>query len=261
MAIARYISLASLILAMGVLKAPAADEHLPTLKVGPVTYTNVTVTKVTAVDVSFLHARGMGNAKLKDLEPDLQKHFHYDPAKADMARQRQYAANAQYRQMVITNEVRKPTDNSEIPDVYVEVPEVKARRFLGGPPPPGRVEKWLTPEPDNRDKFVLIDFWGTWCGPCRRSIPKLNGFQAAYRDRLVVIGITAEPEEVVRAMTTPKIEYFVAIDSQARMLNDFGVRAIPHAVLIDPKSIVRFEGNPQYLTSEGLEKLMRRYGD
>ena len=40
-------------------------------------------------------------------------------------------------------------------------------------------------------KFVLIDFWATWCGPCRRSIPGLNQLHARFKDRLVIIGISA----------------------------------------------------------------------
>jgi hypothetical protein len=58
-----------------------ADEKLPLLKVGSQTYSNVTVTTVSATDIYFVSSQGMGNAKLKDLDPALQKHFHYDPAR------------------------------------------------------------------------------------------------------------------------------------------------------------------------------------
>ena len=52
-----------------------ADEKLPVLQVGSNTYSNVTVTVVTATDIYFTYAGGMGNAKLKLLSPDLKKHF------------------------------------------------------------------------------------------------------------------------------------------------------------------------------------------
>ena len=52
------------------------------------------------------------------------------------------------------------------------------------------VEKWLTDAPDLNGKFVLVDMWATWCGPCRRSIPHLNELYAKFKDRLVVIGLS-----------------------------------------------------------------------
>lgn len=59
-----------------------ADEQFSTLKVGSAVYSNVTVTSVSGKDIYFSHASGMGSAKLKDLDPALQSHFHYDAMKA-----------------------------------------------------------------------------------------------------------------------------------------------------------------------------------
>jgi hypothetical protein len=72
-----------------------ADETLPVLRVGTDVYTNVTVTRVTATDIYFTHDKGMGNAKLKKLEPALQQHFNYDAAKGAAVEQQQKSANAQ----------------------------------------------------------------------------------------------------------------------------------------------------------------------
>jgi len=57
-----------------------ADETFPVLKVGNQIYTNATVTTITPTDIYFTHSKGMGNAKLKDLEPPMQDHFNYHPA-------------------------------------------------------------------------------------------------------------------------------------------------------------------------------------
>src|SRR5438874_10257209 len=88
------------------------------------------------------------------------------------------------------------------------------------------VEKWLTKEPDCQGKFVLIDFWATWCGPCRKAIPELNAFQKKFADKLVVIGISDEPEQKVRDFAKPKIEYATAIDTQARTKKTLEVTGI-----------------------------------
>ena len=79
-----------------------ADEKLPLLKVGSQTYSNVTVTTVSATDIYFISSQGMGNAKLKDLDPALQKHFHYAPAKVQAAGQKPMTGAALYQLQVIT---------------------------------------------------------------------------------------------------------------------------------------------------------------
>jgi thiol-disulfide isomerase/thioredoxin len=119
-----------------------------------------------------------------------------------------------------------------------------AKSFLGKKPPEFVVEKWLTPQPDTKGKFVLIDFWATWCGPCRKAIPELNAFQKKFGDKLVVIGVSDESESAVQKLADPKIEYASAIDPQARMKKALEVKGIPHCIIIDPDGIVRWEGFP-----------------
>ena len=79
-----------------------ADEKLPLLKVGTQTYSNVTVTTVSATDIYFTSSGGMGNAKLKELDPALQKHFHYDAAKVQAAALKRKLGSALYPLQVIT---------------------------------------------------------------------------------------------------------------------------------------------------------------
>ena len=62
--------------------AARADETLPVLKVGADVYSNVTVTSVTSKDIWFSSDKGLIDARLKDLDPAMQKHFKYDAAKA-----------------------------------------------------------------------------------------------------------------------------------------------------------------------------------
>lgn len=119
-----------------------------------------------------------------------------------------------------------------------------ADSFLGKQAPEFVVEKWLTKEPPRDGKWVLIDFWATWCPPCRKAIPELNAFHQKFGKQLVVIGVSDEPEAKVKALTDPKIEYFSAIDPQKRMNNALGVKGIPHVIIVDPQGIVRWEGYP-----------------
>jgi thiol-disulfide isomerase/thioredoxin len=244
--------------------ARAAEEQFATLKVGSETYSEVTVTTVTKTAIYFTHSGGMGTVKLKDLDPALQEHFHYNAAEAAAQQAQQTQGNALYSKAV--REARparlSPVATSPEPaasDEIIPPHPIHAKSFLNQPAPNINVEKWLTGVPDMQGKFVLIDFWATWCGPCRRSIPHLNELYGKFKDKLVVIGISSEPEQAIRAMSDPKIDYAIVTDTQARTAKAVEVAGIPHAMLIDPHGIVRFEGMPHYLEERSLERLMAKY--
>jgi len=243
-----------------------ADLKLTVLKTPTQTYSNVTILSFSVTDVNFTHAQGIANAKLKDLEPELQKQFKYDPAKAGDAAGKQAAASAEYaRQAAAQKPAVKPAQPEPPPaeesEVEIRVGSISAKSVKGQAAPALQVEKWLTGAPQTEGKFVLVDFWATWCGPCRQSIPHLNELAKKFGDQLVVIGLSNEKEADVNAMKSPKLNYAVAIDTQARMQKELQVRGIPHALIIDPGGIVRFEGHPSYLTESGVATLLRKYAN
>jgi cytochrome c biogenesis protein CcmG, thiol:disulfide interchange protein DsbE len=250
------------------LMAAADDEQFKSLRVGDFTYSNVTVTAVTPTDIYITYAGGMDNLKLKDLEPALQKHFGFNRVKAGEAEQTRREGNAQFTSELSRRKAAAPrpqVSEPEAPPLAAEgedivVPKLYARSFRGRPAPRIVVDQWLTPAPELAGKFVLVDFWATWCGPCRRSIPHLNELQAKFPDRLVVIGLSDESPDAIRRMASPQINYAVGTDPQKRTSREVEVSGIPHAMLIDPKGIVRFEGMPGYLTESVLDRLLRKYG-
>jgi thiol-disulfide isomerase/thioredoxin len=111
--------------------------------------------------------------------------------------------------------------------------------------PEFKVESWLNKEPDRKGKVVLIDFWATWCPPCRELVPELEGFKKKFKDDLVVIGVSDEkPETVKKFMEEKKISYAMAIDQAKTMKSAVGVEGIPHVLIVDSQGIVRWQGFP-----------------
>ncbi len=108
------------------------------------------------------------------------------------------------------------------------------------------VDQWLTgAAPETKGKVLIIDFWATWCPPCRATIPELNGYAKKFAKDVVVIGISDEKADVVaNFMKGTKMDYFVGIDGQKRMSQIVGVKGIPHVLVVSPDGIVRWQGFP-----------------
>lgn len=98
----------------------------------------------------------------------------------------------------------------------------------------------------------VVEFWATWCPPCRKSIPHLTALQAKYESEGVTfIGITEEPKQVVMPFVESAgdaMDYTVAIDNDSKttnaLLRGFGVSSIPHAFLVNEDGIVVWNGHP-----------------
>lgn len=130
---------------------------------------------------------------------------------------------------------------------------------LGAPAPPLRIKEWIKGDPvklaDGVGKNIyVIEFWATWCPPCRASIPHLTELQNRYRDQgVVIIGISSEDAEPVEKVTKfvkqwdEKIGYTIAVDDQKQTrdaLMEPGDADIPWAFIVDRDGKVVWTGNP-----------------
>jgi thiol-disulfide isomerase/thioredoxin len=92
-----------------------------------------------------------------------------------------------------------------------------------------------------RGRVILLDFWATWCGPCRVVIPKLGALQARYGAQgLSVLGVSTEESEDVALFTQRMaVPYAVAVDKHAQTTRSYGVMSLPTLVVIDKRGVVR----------------------
>jgi len=96
-------------------------------------------------------------------------------------------------------------------------------------------------------KVVLLNFWATWCGPCRAEIPDLIGLQTKYKDSLQVIGLTVDDDDaetVKRVVSETGINYPVAMTSPDVRMKYGGIAALPTSFVLnaDGKVMQKHEG-------------------
>jgi thiol-disulfide isomerase/thioredoxin/predicted negative regulator of RcsB-dependent stress response len=145
---------------------------------------------------------------------------------------------------------------------------------VGDAAPKLQTGKWLQGEPVKEfesNKVYLVEFWATWCGPCRVSIPHLNEVQQKFKDKgLVVIGqdFSEEDESLVAPFIKEmgdKMTYRVTLDDkkdspQGKMAVAWMEAAeqtgIPTAFLVDKKGLIAWIGHPMSLTDELVEDVI-----
>jgi len=138
---------------------------------------------------------------------------------------------------------------------------------LGQPAAPLKITDWIKGKPVDlasaKGKQVLVvEFWATWCGPCRTSIPHLTELQKKFKD-VAFIGVSDEDAATVKKFVNKmgdQMDYTVAIDDNRQTskgyMEAFDQNGIPHSFIVDLQGRVVWHGHPMAGLDEALAEVV-----
>jgi len=95
---------------------------------------------------------------------------------------------------------------------------------------------------DYRGRVVYLDFWSSWCAPCRRTMPHLDALRRDHpREDFEVIGVNVDPRaaDARRFLDRTPVSYPLVRDPSGRVAEAFGVEVLPALVVIDRSGVMR----------------------
>jgi peroxiredoxin len=96
---------------------------------------------------------------------------------------------------------------------------------------------------DLKGKVVLVDFWASWCVPCKEELPVLESLHKKYAaDGLVIIGVNADSERdnMTKFLRRTKLSFTVVHDVERKVAGRYAPSKMPSSYLIDRSGLVRY---------------------
>ena len=115
-----------------------------------------------------------------------------------------------------------------------------------------------------KGKVVLLNFWATWCGPCRSEMPSMETLYARHREKgleILAVNCQEQQSEVLSFMTNNALSFPALLDMDGKVSSTYGIRAIPTSFLLDRegKIILKLTGSINWDTPEihaAMERLL-----
>ncbi len=118
--------------------------------------------------------------------------------------------------------------------------------------------------PKTKDKVLYLDFWASWCGPCKTSFPVLNAWQKKYDSRgLVILGVSVDESAAAMQAFLKKTpaSFPVVRDAAHKLVGVANVSTMPTSILVDRKGVIRlvhggFRAKDETTLAAHIEKLL-----
>jgi len=113
---------------------------------------------------------------------------------------------------------------------------------------------------DFHGKTVLLNFWATWCAPCRIEMPYLQTRYEISNDKFALLAVNngENYEDVETFVKEYGLTFDVLLDPNAEVQSLFRVRGYPTTILIDPEGIIRFQ-HIGIMTEDQLDHVLQKY--
>ena len=134
---------------------------------------------------------------------------------------------------------------------------------VGDRAPEVKIDQWIQGETTvGEGTPYVVEFWATWCGPCKVAIPHMNEIANKFRDKVTCVGLSDESLSSFnsglqrRGLGPNSFAYSLALDPKGRMKNAFQVRGIPHIAVMSTDWVVRWQGHPSALTEAVVRQIV-----
>lgn len=94
---------------------------------------------------------------------------------------------------------------------------------------------------DYKGKVVYVDFWASWCGPCKRSFPKLEELRAKYKDKgfeVIAINMDENVQDAIDFLEKFPVTFPIGSDPKGGIAEQFKIKGLPSAYIIDRQGVI-----------------------
>lgn len=148
---------------------------------------------------------------------------------------------------------------------YLFSPGISFAQLKAGDISPNlQITHWIQNIPANTSldgKFLVIDFWATWCAPCLASMPHMNDLISENKNNkhLLFLALSdEESERILPMLKRVKISAVIVSDTTQKTQKQFKIQSLPYSVVIDDKKQIKWAGDPAELTNDVLQNILKR---
>lgn len=96
---------------------------------------------------------------------------------------------------------------------------------------------------DAKGKVLVVDFWATWCAPCKASFPRVDAIYQKHKAKGLEVVAVNEDEDVKKVpafLAETKPSFTIAFDHDGKAAETYGVQTMPSSFLVDRRGVVRY---------------------